>query len=82
MMITVKDIDKLAELARLKISDEEKTHLASEIEAILAYVKVRLKTAASRGTQRRRVTETSLRSHEMSHQSGTFTWSHPRRSPG
>jgi aspartyl-tRNA(Asn)/glutamyl-tRNA(Gln) amidotransferase subunit C len=37
-MIGVKDIEKLAELARIKISEGEKESLVHEIDSILAYV--------------------------------------------
>ena len=37
-MITPKDIEKLADLARIKITDEEKDQYGKEIDAILAYV--------------------------------------------
>lgn len=38
-MITKTDIQKLADLARIEIKDEEQEDLAQEIEAILGYVK-------------------------------------------
>lgn len=37
-MITVKDVEKLAQLARIKLEDDEKAGLAKEIDSILAYV--------------------------------------------
>lgn len=37
-MITVKDVEKLAQLARIKLEDGEKAGLAKEIDSILAYV--------------------------------------------
>jgi aspartyl-tRNA(Asn)/glutamyl-tRNA(Gln) amidotransferase subunit C len=37
-MIEVKDIEKLAQLARIKIEDEEKKSLTKEIDSILTYV--------------------------------------------
>lgn len=37
-MITVKEVEKLAELARIKIDDSEKQSLTKEIDSILAYV--------------------------------------------
>ena len=37
-MIDVKDIEKLATLARVKIDDSEKQSLTKEIDSILAYV--------------------------------------------
>jgi aspartyl-tRNA(Asn)/glutamyl-tRNA(Gln) amidotransferase subunit C len=44
-MITVKDIEKLAELSRIKIPEAEKESLVKEIDAILAYVE-QIKSAA------------------------------------
>lgn len=37
-MITVAEVEKLAELARIKIDPSEKQGLAKEIDSILAYV--------------------------------------------
>ncbi|MFA6094378.1 MAG: Asp-tRNA(Asn)/Glu-tRNA(Gln) amidotransferase subunit GatC [Candidatus Paceibacterota bacterium] len=37
-MIDIKDIEKLAELSRIKLTDEEKQKFGTEIESILAYV--------------------------------------------
>lgn len=37
-MIEVKDIEKLAQLARIKIDDSEKQELTKEIDSILTYV--------------------------------------------
>ncbi len=37
-MITTQEIEKLATLARVKISDDEKQSLTKEIDSILAYV--------------------------------------------
>lgn len=38
-MITISDIDHLAKLSRMDISESEKQKIASEIESILGYVK-------------------------------------------
>lgn len=37
-MLEIKDIEKLAKLARIKLSDEEKERLLKEIDPILGYV--------------------------------------------
>lgn len=37
-MITTKEIEKLAELSRIKINDSEKAGLTKEIDSILQYV--------------------------------------------
>lgn len=38
-MITIKEITKLSELARIKLNDKEKENLKTELEAILDYFK-------------------------------------------
>jgi aspartyl-tRNA(Asn)/glutamyl-tRNA(Gln) amidotransferase subunit C len=38
IMITPEEIEKMAELSRIKITDEEKAQFSKEIDAILAYV--------------------------------------------
>ena len=35
----IKDIEKLAELAKIELTEEEKVHLLSDMEGILDYVK-------------------------------------------
>lgn len=37
-MISVKEIEKLAELSRVKVEDSEKAELAEKIDSILVYV--------------------------------------------
>ncbi len=37
--MTIKDVENLAELARIELSDEEKKDLLKDMERILAYVK-------------------------------------------
>lgn len=37
-MISTKDIENLANLARIRLSDEEKESLAKDVDSILAYV--------------------------------------------
>ena len=37
-MVEIKDIEKLAELSRIKIDDSEKKELTKEIDSILKYV--------------------------------------------
>lgn len=37
-MITVAEVEKLAQLARIKVDDSEKQSLTKEIDSILAYV--------------------------------------------
>ena len=37
-MITIKELENLAELSRIKLSEEEKTSLLKEFDSILGYV--------------------------------------------
>ncbi len=37
-MIDIKDVEKLAELSRIKLTEEEKQKFGKEIDSILAYV--------------------------------------------
>jgi len=37
-MITIKELEKLAELARIKLTEEDKTSLVKEFDSILGYV--------------------------------------------
>ncbi|MDE1975438.1 MAG: Asp-tRNA(Asn)/Glu-tRNA(Gln) amidotransferase subunit GatC [Patescibacteria group bacterium] len=37
-MITVKELEKLADLARIRLTDEDKKSLTKEFDSILAYV--------------------------------------------
>ena len=52
-MITIADIEKLSQLARIKISEDEKASLAKEIEAILSYVAEIQKASADTPVNRR-----------------------------
>ena len=36
----IKDVEKLAELAKIELSEEEKSNILSDMEGILGYVKV------------------------------------------
>lgn len=38
--MNIKDVENLAQLARLELSDEEKSGLLKDLDSILAYVKV------------------------------------------
>ena len=48
-MITIEDIQKLAELSRIKIAPEEQEALRSEIESILGYIDQVKKVAQTTG---------------------------------
>lgn len=71
-MITIADIEKLSQLARIKISEDEKASLAKEIEAILSYVAEIQKASADTPVNEdylRNVFRADIEVHE----SGAFT---------
>ena len=57
MSITEKDIEKLASLARIEISPEEKSSFAKEIDSILGYVDQLNTVSASVSTQEQFIPE-------------------------
>ena len=48
MAISPKDVEQLAQLARIQLSDEERTRFAGQLDEILAYVE-KLKQADTEG---------------------------------
>ncbi len=71
-MIEKKDIEKLALLARIEVSDEEKESLATSIESILGYVGQVTsisETAVAKLPPLRNV----MREDEIRHKAGEFT---------
>ena len=50
-MLEIKDIEKLAKLARIQLTDEEKARLAKEVDPILGYI-AQLKEVISSDTER------------------------------
>ena len=75
-MIEIKDIEKLAELSRINISNEEKEVFAGEIESILNYVD-QIKLATGEAGRAISLEEGGLknvfREDRDSHDSGQFT---------
>lgn len=72
-MITRQDILKLAELARIRISEEEAEKLAPEAEAILGYVfDVGGASAAGQGDAHTAL-ENVMREDGEPHESGAYT---------
>ncbi len=71
-MITVADIEKLSQLARIQISDDEKASLAKEIEAILSYV-AEIQTASADAPVKEDYLRNVFRSDTVVHESGEFT---------
>jgi len=81
-MIEKKDVEKLAELSRIDVSEEEKDVLLKDLEAILGYVSEVKEVAAGdivpdlpvRGAQARAGhTRNVMRKDENPHKSGVFS---------
>lgn len=70
--ISEKDIEGLAELARMKLTDEERANLGKDLNNILGYVEsiqgVEADTASNKG-----LVDTVLRDDATSHESGAYT---------
>ena len=71
-MITVSDIEKLSQLARIDVSDEEKASLAKEIEAILSYV-AEIQKASADAPVKEDYLRNVFRGDVETHESGIFT---------
>jgi aspartyl-tRNA(Asn)/glutamyl-tRNA(Gln) amidotransferase subunit C len=80
-MITVKDIEKLAELARISVNDAEKNSLVKEIDSILAYVAE--VNEAGKIPQERKMSPVRnvLRPDENPHEPGLYTEKILREAP-
>ncbi len=75
-MINIQDIEKLAKLARISITEEEKTGLVKEIGSILAYVdeiKQITKTSKEDGSEEIGAVHNVMREDSNPHQSGMYT---------
>lgn len=73
-MIDLKTVEKLAQLSRLKLSDEEKEKFRSEINSILGYVEhIRgVETLISKGPLKEPVRNV-IREDINPHESGVYT---------
>ncbi|MDD5050420.1 MAG: Asp-tRNA(Asn)/Glu-tRNA(Gln) amidotransferase subunit GatC [Candidatus Pacebacteria bacterium] len=72
-MISTQDIEKLAELARIELKEEEKVKLAKEIDGILGYID-QIKTAGSKDIARAKEPVRNIfREDKNPHESGTHT---------
>ncbi len=78
-MIEIKDIEKLAELARLEVPQEEKETLRQDLEVILNYVgKIKEVGDASAKAQKEQSIDTALvrnvlREDGIPHETGLYT---------
>lgn len=81
-MISVSDIEKLAELARIRVPDAEKEALIKEIDAILAYVEqVRQAAGDKEKSDELGAVRNVLREDAEPHESGIFTEAILREAP-
>jgi len=71
-MITREDIEKLASLARIKITDEEKESMRTDIESILAYVG-QVKDLSGTVKDESPALRNVMRDDVVTHTSGEFT---------
>ena len=72
-MISIKDIEKLADLARIELKPEEKETLAKEIGGILGYID-QIKSAGSKETKREKEPVRNVfRDDDDPHESGADT---------
>ena len=71
-MITQADIEKLASLARIAISDEEKASMQKDIESILEYVG-QVKNISTDAVREVPNLRNVMRDDVVTHESGEFT---------
>ena len=77
-MIEIKEIEKLVELSRIALSDEEKADLRKDIESILTYVD-QIKEASAISSEEKSeeksvgVVRNVMREDSVVHQTGEFT---------
>jgi len=73
MAIELKEIEKLAALARIEVSPEEKESLRNEINAILEYVKQIQAVSPTEGEKETGALKNVLREDVDTHLSGAFS---------
>lgn len=73
--ITREDVDKLAELSRIEMSDAEKKEVQADLESILEYVSEIQEVAADEPPESERigVLKNVMREDEAPHQERTYT---------
>lgn len=72
-MITRKDIEKLATLSRLKLSDEEKTRMEGDMSSIIAYVDKLKEVTGSNTGPVMSVNKNVMREDANPHAGGAYT---------
>jgi aspartyl-tRNA(Asn)/glutamyl-tRNA(Gln) amidotransferase subunit C len=72
-MIKPEEVEKLARLARIELSDEEKSTFSGEIDAILSYVSDIQKLGASVDVREVSSVRNVLREDTDAHESGAYT---------
>ena len=72
-MISRKDIQNLANLARIKVTDEEAKHLSSEIESILGYVGQVKEISGEGGEDELPIVRNVFREDEVTHKPGEYS---------
>lgn len=72
-MISLVEVKKLAELARIEVSDAEAQGLAKDIEGILGYVALVQKISGMTGKRDGEALNNVMREDAEPHQSGVYT---------
>ncbi|MDO8590992.1 MAG: Asp-tRNA(Asn)/Glu-tRNA(Gln) amidotransferase subunit GatC [bacterium] len=72
-MVSPEDIKKLANLARIKVSEEELPKLSKDIESILGYVSELEKVEVVEGEKQKEGLRNVMREDALAHESGKYT---------
>ncbi len=72
-MITLKDVEKLAALSRIKITPAEATEFAKDIDSIVGYVKEIQKVSETASKKEMPLHRNIFRADLNPHESGLFT---------
>lgn len=72
-MIGKEDIEKLAELSRIEVTEEESAKFSKDIEAILAYVNELTEIATEEPVKEAGVLRNVMREDEKPHDTGHYT---------
>lgn len=72
-MITIEDVKKLAQLARIEVSSAELESLKNEIDSIVSYVGEVSKAGGAQEVKAHYALTNVLREDEVRHESGSYT---------